>query len=61
MDVPASGDVGVEDIEIPIFKELRTVAGNLDEVRLNAAMSPEWEGTYIQVQLKLEQPGSWHQ
>ena len=55
LDVPASGDVRVEEIEIPIFKELRTVAGNLDEVGL-MAMSPEWDGKYIQVQLKLERP-----
>ena len=55
LDVPASGDVRVEEIEIPIFKELRTVAGNLDEVGL-IAMSPEWDGKYIQVQLKLERP-----
>ena len=55
LDVPTSGDVRVEEIEIPIFKELRTVAGNLDEVGL-MAMSPEWDGKYIQVQLKLERP-----
>ena len=55
LDVPASGDVRVEEIEIPIFKELHTVTGNLDEVGL-MAMSPEWDGTYIQVQLKLERP-----
>ena len=55
LDVPASGDVRVEDIEIPVFKELRTVPGNLDEVR-SAAMSSEWDGTYIQVQLQDYQP-----
>lgn len=55
LDVPISGDVGVEEIEIPVFKKLHTVTGNLDEVRL-AAMSPEWDGTYIQVQLRLDQP-----
>ena len=55
LDVPISGDAQVEDIEIPIFKKLRTVAGNLDEVGL-MAMSPEWDGTYIQVQLRLDSP-----
>ena len=55
LDVPASGDVGVEEIEVPIFKELRTVAGNFDEV-IQMAMSPEWDGTYIQVQLRLDSP-----
>ena len=53
LDVPDSGDVEVEEIEIPIFKELRTVTGNLDEIGL-MAMSPEWDGKYIQVQLKLD-------
>ena len=55
LDVPISGDVGVEEIEIPVFKKLHTVSGSLDQVR-SAAMSSEWAGTYIQVQLKLEQP-----
>ena len=55
LDVPIFGDVGVEEIEIPVFKELCTVTGSLEEVR-SAAMSSEWEGTYIQIQLKLDQP-----
>ena len=55
LDVPASGDVGVEEIEIPIFKELRIVTGSLDAVN-SMAMLPEWDGTYIQVQLKLDRP-----
>ena len=55
LEVPTSGDVGVEEIEVPIFKELHTVAGNLDEVR-SAAISSEWIGKYIQVQLRLDHP-----
>ena len=55
LDVPVSGDAQVEDIEIPIFKELCTVTGDIDEVSL-MAMSPEWDGKYIQVQLKLNRP-----
>ena len=55
LDIPTAGDMRVEEIEIPIFKELRTVAGNLDEVGL-MAMSPEWDGKYIQVQLTLDRP-----
>ena len=55
LDVSASGDVGVEEIEIPVFKKLCTVTGSLDEVR-SSAMSAEWDGTYIQIQLKLDQP-----
>ena len=55
LEVPTTDDVKVEEIEIPIFKELCTVAGNLDEVR-SAAISSEWDGKYIQVQLRLDQP-----
>ena len=55
LDVSTPGGVEIEEIEIPIFKELRTVAGNLDEIGL-MAMSPEWDGKYIQVQLKLDRP-----
>ena len=55
LDVPDSGDVQVEEIEIPIFKELRTVTGDIDRVLL-MAMSPEWDGKYIQVQMKLDRP-----
>ena len=55
LDVPTSGDVGVEDIAIPVFKELCTAAGNFDEVS-QMARSLEWDGTYIQVQLKLDSP-----
>ena len=55
LDVPNYGDAQVEEIEIPICKELRTVAGNLDEVGL-MAMDPEWDGKYILVQLILDRP-----
>ncbi len=55
LDVPAAGDVQVEEIEIPIFKELCIVTGNADEV-FSRAMLPEWAGKYIQVQLKLDRP-----
>ena len=55
LDVSIGGDVQVTEIEIPVFKELCTVIGNLDEVQL-MAMSPDWNGKYIQVQLKLDRP-----
>lgn len=55
LDVPTVGGVGVEDIEVPVFTELRTVTGNIDEVH-SAAMSSAWDGKYIQVQLSLNQP-----
>ena len=55
LDIPAIGGAQAEEIEIPVFKELRTVTGNLNEV-LSAAMLSEWDGKYIQVQLTLDQP-----
>ena len=55
LDVPAAGDVQVAEIEVPVFKELCTVTGSLDEV-LSTAMSAEWNGKYIQVQLTLDRP-----
>ena len=55
LDVSTSDDAWVEEIEIPVFKELCTVTGNLDEVNL-IAISSEWNKKYIQVQLKLEHP-----
>ncbi len=55
LDIPVSGEVQVEEIEIPVFKELRTVEGNIEEVH-SAAMSSEWNGKYIQVELKLDRP-----
>ena len=53
LDVSTSGDTQMEAIEIPVFKELCTVTGTIDEVH-SAAMLPEWDGKYIQVQLKLD-------
>ncbi len=55
LEVPTAGDAWLKEIEIPVFKELHTVAGNLDEV-LSAAMLPDWDGKYIQVQLKSDRP-----
>ena len=44
-----------ETIEIPIFKELCTVAGD-ETLVLSKAMAGEWDGKYIQVKLKLDAP-----
>lgn len=55
LEIPTAGDAWVEEIEIPVFKELHTVTGNLGEV-LSAAMLPGWGGKYIQVQLKSDRP-----
>lgn len=49
------GEVLLTEIEIPVFKELCTVTGRVNEL-LTMAMSPEWHGKYIQVQLKLDRP-----
>ena len=53
-----SGDGGsptVEEIEIPVFRELCTVEGDLNTV-LTRAMEEDWDGKYIRVELKLEKP-----
>ena len=42
-----------EEIEIPIFKRLCTVAGDENTVLFQAA-AENWDGKYIQVKLKLE-------
>ena len=55
LDISTAGDVELEEIEIPVFRELHTVTGNLDEV-IAAAMAPDWDGKYIQVQLRLDRP-----
>ena len=55
LDAPTTGGVEIEEIEVPVFKELHTVTGNLNEV-LSAAMLSEWTGKYIQVQLTLDRP-----
>lgn len=44
-----------EDIEIPVFKELCPVEGDEDSI-LWAAGTGMWDGKYIQVKLKLNQP-----
>ncbi len=42
-----------EEIEIPIFKELRTIKGDADSVVLQAT-TENWTNKFIQVQLKLD-------
>ena len=44
-----------EDVEIPVFKELCTVEGDEDSI-LWEARTGTWDGKYIQVKLKLNQP-----
>ena len=45
----------VEEIEIPVFRELCTVEGDLNTV-LTRAMEEDWDEKYIRVELKLEKP-----
>ena len=45
----------VEEVEIPVFKELCTVEGDRESV-LRRAMEEDWDGKYIRVKLKLDKP-----
>ena len=45
----------VEEVEIPVFKELCTVEGDHESV-FTRAMEEEWQDKFIQVKLKLDKP-----
>ena len=45
----------VEEVEIPVFKELCTVEGDRESV-LRRAMEEDWDGKYIRVELTLDKP-----
>ena len=45
----------VEEVEIPVFKELCTVEGDRESV-LRRAMEEEWQDKFIQVKLELDSP-----
>ena len=56
LDVSGDGDSPtVEEIEIPVFRELCTVEGDLNTV-LTRAMEEDWDGKYIRVELTLDNP-----
>lgn len=56
LELSEAGSLGRdEDIEIPVFKELCTVEGDEDSTLWEAQMGT-WNGKYIQVKLKLNQP-----
>lgn len=56
LELSEAGSLGRdEDIEIPVFKELCTVEGDEDSILWEAQMGT-WNGKYIQVKLKLNQP-----
>lgn len=51
----AGNSPSVEEVEIPVFKELCTVEGDRESV-FTRAMEEEWQDKFIQVKLKLDKP-----
>lgn len=51
----ADDSPSVEEVEIPVFKELCTVEGDYESVSTRA-VEEEWQDKFIQVKLKLDNP-----
>lgn len=56
LDISENGTLEQEEIEVPVFKELRIVKGDETTVLANA-MSGNWENKYIQIKLKVNNVG----
>ena len=57
LDFTETADTQLTEIDVPVFKELCRVKGNYDQV-IEEAMSRDWSGKYIEVQLTIETPRS---
>ena len=55
VDFTETADTQLTEINVPVFKELCRVKGNYDQVIVEA-MSGDWSGKYIEVQLTLDAP-----
>ena len=55
LELGQSSDDRFTELTIPVFRALCRVRGNYDQVMVGA-MSGDWEGKYIEVQLTLEAP-----
>ena len=57
LDFDKSGDDRLTEITIPVFKELRRVPGDYDQIMAQAeAVDQDWNDKYIEVQLTLDEP-----
>ena len=55
LDFTMAAGVELTEIDVPVFKELCRVKGDYDQV-MAEAMSGDWSGKYIEVQLTLDAP-----
>ncbi len=55
VDFSESADTQLKEINVPVFKELCRVKGDYDQVMVEA-MSGDWSGKYVEVQLTLDAP-----